>query len=520
MKAPVFLLTAFAALVASTPASAGPLALHPLFSDHAVLQQELPAPVWGTADPNTEVTVTFAGQTKTTRATATGDWILVLDPLVANATPQSLTASAAETTLTLEDVLVGEVWVGSGQSNMAMSVDRTFAKEETAAAAEKGEYKGVRLFKVPVEGSDARMSSVEAEWQTPSAATVARFSATAFFFAAQLAKDRNVPVGIIQSANGGTNAFSWINSQTVESDPAAEAVREAWSTSLRQHPTAMERYKVALAAWREKVAAAKKSGVAFKGRAPSEPLGPEHPKRPAGHYNAMVAPLQPYAIRGVIWYQGEANSRPPFNTGYRDLMFALVEDWRADWTTASAGLVERRDFPFYLVQLPGYAKGDPEGWPLIREQMLRFWQEGKNTGMVVAIDKGEPDDIHPRDKKPVGERLARFARANAYGENIVFSGPIYKDIRIEGDKAIVTFDHAGGGLTALDGKALAHFEVAGADARYVPATATVEGTTLVVKSDDVREPRAVRYAWSAYPEGANFGNTDGLPASPFRSDSW
>jgi len=520
MKASVFLLTALASLVALPPVSARPLALHPLFSDHAVLQQEFPVPVWGTADANAEVTVTFAGQKKSVRAAASGEWIVVLDPLVASATPQSLVASAGDETLNVENILVGEVWVGSGQSNMAMSVDRTFAAEETAAAATAGDYEGVRLFKVPVEGADSRLTSVEAEWQTPSADNVARFSATAFFFAAQLAKDRSVPVGIIQTANGGTNAFSWINSETLESDPAAEAVRETWSTALQQHPAAMECYKVALAAWREKVATAKKLGQPVAGRAPTEALGPDHPKRPAGHYNAMVAPLQPFAIRGVIWYQGEANSRVPFNTGYRDLMFALVEDWRADWATASAGLVERRDFPFYLVQLPGYAKGDPEDWPIIREQMLRFWQEGKNTGMVVAIDKGEPDDIHPRDKKPVGERLARFARADAYGENIVFSGPIYKAVRIEGDKAVVTFDQVGGGLTALDGKALSHFEVAGADARYLPATAAVEGTTVVVKSDEVKEPRAVRYAWSAYPEGANFGNAEGLPASPFRSDSW
>jgi len=523
MKASVFLLTALtalAALVALPSVSARPLVLHPLFSDHAVLQQELPVPVWGTADANAEVTVTFSGQKKSVRAAASGEWIVVLDPLVASATPQSLVASAGDETLNVENILVGEVWVGSGQSNMAMSVDRTFAAEEAAAAAARGEYKGVRLFKVPVEGSDSRMNSVEAEWLTPSADNVARFSATAFFFAAQLAKDRSVPVGIIQTANGGTNAFSWINSETLESDPAAEAVRETWSMAQQRHPAAMEKYKVALAAWREKVAAAKKLGQPVAGRAPTEPLGPDHPKRPAGHYNAMIAPLQPFAIRGVIWYQGEANSRAPFHTGYRDLMFALVEDWRADWAAASAGLIERRDFPFYLVQLPGYAQGDPEGWPLIREQMLRFWQEGKNTGMVVAIDKGESDDIHPRDKKPVGERLARFARANAYGENIVFSGPIYKAVRIEGDTAIVTFDQIGSGLTALDGKALSHFEVAGADARYLPATATIAGETLVVHTPEIKEPRAVRYAWSAFPEGANLGNSEGLPASPFRSDSW
>jgi sialate O-acetylesterase len=500
------------------------LELNPLFSDNAVLQQEMPVPVWGTAQVGEEIKVVFAGQEKSTKAGSDGSWMVVLDPLVASAKPAELVVSSGSTSITSKGILIGEVWIGSGQSNMGLTVERAFQAEATAKAADNGEYAGVRLFKVPVEGSDIPMKAVEAVWDLPSAATVSRFSATAFFFAAQLAKDRSVPVGIIQSANGGTNAFSWVNSATLESDPAAETIRGYWSAALQSYPAAMERYKATLAKWRANAAEAKKAGTVLEEKAPKEPIGPDHVKRPGGHYNAMIAPLQPLAMRGVIWYQGEANSRAPFNVGYRDLMFALVEDWREDWAAeAAAGGAEtigRSDFPFYLVQLPNFGGGDPEGWPIIREQMLKFWQEGENTGMVVAIDKGEAGDIHPRDKQPIGERLARFARANAYGENIVYSGPIFESLRIEGDEAIVSFTQNGSGLSSLDGKPLTHFEVAGADGKYVPAKASIAGETVVVKADGITAPRAVRYAWSANPEGINFGNKEGLPASPFRTDSW
>lgn len=507
-------------LLALSATSLSALDLNPLFTDHAVLQQELPVPVWGTAKPGEKVTVTFGDQEKSAEADADGKWMVVLDPLTASADPAKLTAKAGDESATISDILVGEVWVGSGQSNMGLTVSRSITAEETVEAASKGEFKNLRLFKVPVKGEDDRQSTVNAKWALPTPETVPGFSAAAFYFGAKLAKDRNVPVGMIQSANGGTNAFSWINNDTRDSDPVAETIRTYWAETVKNHPKAMKAYEVALAKWKEKAAAAKKAKEKFDQRAPREPLGPTHVKRPSGHYNAMVAPLEPYAIRGVIWYQGEANSRMPFYPGYKDLMLALVEDWRADWATASNGNVERRDFPFYLVQLPNFAGGDAEGWPAIREQMLKFWQDGENTGMVVTIDKGDPKDIHPQDKKPVGERLAAFARANTYGEDIVFSGPIFDTIQIEGNKAVVSFRYTGSGLSSTDGKPLKYFEIAGADGKFVPATAEIDGDKLVVSSPAVAEPRAVRYAWVNNPEDPNFANKDGFPASPFRTDSW
>ncbi len=499
-------------------ATAQDLRLNPLFSEHAVLQQEMPVPVWGDAKAGTKVTVVFAGQEKSAISSKGGEWMVVLDSLTASMKPQVLSVKNGSESITIDDILVGEVWVASGQSNMAMSISRTLGAKEVSEKAEAKRYKRIRLFRAPVDGADTRMKTAETVWSLPTANAVSRFSATAFFFGNKLAEDRSVPVGLIQSANGGTNAFSWINSDTLTNNPFASVTRSYWSAVIRNHPAAMERYKTQLAAWQEKVKAAKEKGTKPKGRPPREPMGPDHAKRPSGHYNAMIAPLQPYAMRGVLWYQGEANSREPFYSGYKDLMLALAEGWRADWAEASGGKVERSDFPFYLVQLPNFAGGDAEGWPRIREQMLQFWQEGKNTGMVVSIDVGEARDIHPRNKLPVGERLASFARGNVYGENIIYSGPIYDSIRVDGNKAIVSFKHVGGGLVSSDGGDLRHFQIAGEKGGFVDAKAVIEDDTVILTSDKISEPKAVRYAWSNNPEEINFGNKEGFPASPFRTD--
>ncbi len=507
-------------LLATQPGLAAELEFHPLFSDHAILQQELPLPVWGWADPGTEVVVTFGNQSRTTTTDAKGRWLTVLDPLAASAEPASLTAKSPTQSVTVSDLLVGEVWVCSGQSNMAMSVSGSDGAEATIAEAETAQLKHVRLFRVPVDGADERRERVPATWTTCTPASVASFSAAGFYFGRALNAAREVPVGLIQSANGGTNAFSWINRDTLENDPVAEPTRRVWAETVARHPQAMAAYEKNLATWKVEVKAAKEAGQpAPGGRAPREPLGPDHVKRPAGHYHAMIAPLQPYAIRGALWYQGEANSRAPFAPQYRDLMLALVEDWRSDWAAAAPGL-ERRNFPFLLVQLPNFAGGHESGWPVIREQMLRFWQEGENTGMVVTIDVGDPADIHPRNKRPVGERLARFARAQVYGEDLVHSGPVFDSLTIEDGRARLRFRHVGGGLVSTDQQPLRHFAIAGAEGIFVKADAVIDGDTVVVSSHDVPDPRAVRYAWSNNPENVNFANQAGLPASPFRTDSW
>ena len=523
MKTPSFLATcAFAASSLLLPELRAELSLHPLFSDHGVLQQAQPVPVWGWADPGVEVTVSFGEQEKTTTVDSDGRWLALLDPLTIQEEGTTLLVESGDESIEITDLLVGEVWVCSGQSNMGMSVNRSLEGDfETATReAEAGKLKPLRLFKVPIAGEDERQDTVNARWQTCSPQSVAGFSATGFYFGRALQQARGVPVGLIQSANGGTNAYSWINGDTLENDPVAEATRTVWKATVAKHPAAQEHYTKALATWKEKVRAAKEEGKpAPSGRAPREPLGPNHVKRPAGHYRAMIAPLQPYAIKGAIWYQGEANSRPPFAPQYCELMLALVEDWRADWAAAAPGL-ERRDFPFFLVQLPNFAGGHEQGWPVIREQMLQFGQEGTHTGTVVTIDVGEANDIHPRDKRPVGERLARLARSQTYGEDLVSGGPVFESLTVEEDRAILRFDQVGDGLKSLDRKPLRHFTIAGEEGIFVAANAEIVDDTVVVHSPDVPHPRAVRYAWTNNPEKINFANQADLPASPFRTDSW
>ncbi|MEM8953073.1 MAG: sialate O-acetylesterase [Verrucomicrobiota bacterium] len=484
---------------------------NPLFGDHMVLQRGQVVPVWGTADAEEVVKVAFAGQELRTNADGEGKWMVKLKPMEANATGGELRIND----LVISDVLVGEVWVCSGQSNMAMPVRNTTDGDEAMVAAGEGAYPTLRLFKVPVDGADEPRGSVDAAWSKSDGETVGAFSATGFYFGRALNRDLGVPLGLIQSASGGTNANSWINSETYANEDVGAVSRERFEAAVVAYPAAKERFEAALAKWRADAKAAREAGNPVEGRAPREPIGPNHVKRPAGHYNAMIAPLQPYAIAGAVWYQGEGNSRVPFADGYRDLMLALIEDWREDWAAAGG---ESGDFPFYVVQLPNFANGDAWGWPVIREQMMKIWKDGENTGTVVTIDVGDATDIHPKNKVPVGERLAIFARGNAYNEGLVYSGPVLKRVKMEGPSAVLSFDHVGGGLKASDGEALRWFEIAGEDMEFVPATAKIKGKRIVVSADSVTTPEAVRYAWTNNPENPNFVNAEGLWASPFRTD--
>jgi len=503
--------------LASLPLRAAEPIPHALFTRGAVLQQELPVPVWGTGDAGTSVTVEFAGQKKTTQVKADGTWLVVLDAMPASAEPRDLVITGAQSRA-IPEILVGEVWVCSGQSNMAMLVTSSKDAAMVAEEAAAGKYRHIRLFRVPVAGADAPQSELKVAWMPADAKNSAAFTATGFYFGRALHAARNVPIGLIQSANGGTNAYSWIDSETFKNDPAAGPARTMYEGLVARFPKAQELYEKQLAEFKEKAAAAKAANQPFTERAPREPLGgPEHPKRPAGHYNAMIAPLQPFAMRGAIWYQGEANARTPYAEQYKDLMLALIEDWRGNWQT-KAGL-ERRDFPFLVVQLPNFANGDPWGWPVIREQMFKIWKEGKNTGVVSTLDVGEPTDIHPKDKRPIGERLATFARGSVYGEKIEYSGPVYASAMFGNGEAVITFDHVGSGLVSKDGAPLKYFEVAGANGAFFEGTATISGNTVTVKSPEVKEPAMVRYAWLNNPEGANLANKEGLLAFPFRTDT-
>jgi sialate O-acetylesterase len=466
------------ALLLASSAPRAEIALHPLFGDHMVLQQGITAPVWGTAAAGEEVTVSIAGQRKSARAGADGRWQVKLDPMKPGG-PHEMTIG----TVTLKNVMVGEVWVCSGQSNMEWPVRASKnAPEEIAAAA----FPQIRLFTVPKKPADTPQWDVAGTWKECSPESVPGFSAVGYFFGRELHKARNVPIGLIHTSWGGTAAELWTSRRVLEADPEFKPMIEQYEARMKAFAEASEKAKA-------------------EGKAPPKKPGPG----PAQLYNGMIAPLLPYAIAGALWYQGESNAGRAKQ--YQKLFPAMIRNWRDDWGQG--------DFPFLFVQLANYMKRKPEPaeshWAALREAQTLALSLPK-TGMAVIIDIGEEKDIHPRNKQDVGRRLALAARHVAYGEDLVYSGPMYDSMKVEGNKARISFKHAGGGLEARGGK-LAGFSIAGEDKVFAWAEARIEGDTVVVWSDKVEKPAAVRYGWADNPECTLY-NKEGLPAGPFRTD--
>jgi sialate O-acetylesterase len=618
------------------------VAPNPLLSDHAVLQQGVKVPVWGTADPGEAVTVEIAGQAVSTTAGADGKWLVRLAPMKAGG-PFTLKISG-KNEIVLRDILVGEVWVASGQSNMERQLGLRVGQqpiddwEKEAAAAS---YPRVRHFGVAQEKSLTRLDTVKGRWEVCTPDAVKDFTAVGYFFGRDLHRARRVPIGLIHSSWGGTPAEAWTSEvglrplpdfadtpaelETLIADPEAakrryEAQLEAWflpndpgsadgrswshpalDTDAWQSMTVPALWEDAgeadlngvvwfrktfdLPAGAAKAEAELQLGMVddidttwvngvkvgatvgynvprrypvprgvlkpgrnvvavrvldtgggggiwgeerlqlvFSGRAPVQPIvlsgvwqyriglrlkdGPWPPVGVTGDsstptilYNAMIAPLQPYAVRGVIWYQGESNVRR--EQQYRSLFPAMIADWRQAWG---------QDLPFLFVQIAPHRDMTPE----IRDAQLSAWQRTPKTAMVVTMDCGDANDIHPTHKQPVGARLALAARALAYGERLEYSGPVFDSMKVKGGKAALRFTHLGGGLVAKGGP-LRGFTIAGPDKVFHPARGEIRGKTVVVTSDQVPEPVAVRYGWANVPEG-NLFNRAGLPASPFRTD--
>ncbi|HSI14395.1 MAG TPA: sialate O-acetylesterase [Chthoniobacter sp.] len=471
-----------------------------LFSDHAILQRGMPLPVWGTADPNEDVTVTLADQTQTTKAGADGKWKVVLKPLKE---AESLTLTVKGTnTLTVNDVAVGEVWVNSGQSNMSFPLRNDASAEASAAASADPQ---LRFFTVGANASDTPLETVPGKWASASPTTSPLFSAVGYYFARELRKALKVPVGMLSSSVGGTPAEAWTSHEALASNPELKAIFEAQETAIKTWPQAVENYQKnepkLIEAWQARAEKAKVANQPI----PRKPVSPEDPtknkRRPSGLYNAMIAPLQPYAIRGAIWYQGEANSQR--GRQYRTLFPAMITDWRKAWGEG--------DFPFFFVQIAPHQAQLPE----LREAQLLTSQNLPHTGMAVITDYGEATNIHPKHKEPVGTRLSLAARALTYGEKIEYSGPTFDSLKIDGGKALLKFQHAAG-LTAKDGE-LKGFTIAGEDKNFVPAKAEIKGDTVTISAEQVSKPTAVRYGWANIPDG-NLYNEAGLPASPFRTD--
>ena len=489
-------LTAFA--VSAIPLRAD-VTLPALLADHMVIQRGLPVHVWGMAAPHEAVSVAFRGETKSATTDNDGRWSVFLSPGEAGG-PFELTIKATNT-IVLNDVLVGDVWVASGQSNMEFAMTSLVNSEPEIAAAQ---FPKVRIFIVKHKPADYPLENVESKgWAACTPETVADSSAVAYFFARNIQQKLGVPIGLIETFWGGTAAESWTSLHGLSADASlmpvfserAKTLAEESTTRLRQEKEERE-YQVA-------VAQAKADGKPI-------PWRQWHPDfaawAPAALYNGMIAPLTPFAIRGVIWYQGEANSgeRAPL---YARLFQTMIRDWRNSWGEG--------DFPFLFVQIANWNTA-PEGlWPDVRNAQRQALAL-KNTGMAVTIDIGDPEDIHPKDKQDVGLRLALAARAITYGEKVEWSGPLYRQVTQEDHALRVWFDHASGvAAKGVAGALLTGFEVAGADGKYSLADAKIDGASVIVSSAAVPNPVSVRYGWAANPN-CNLVNKEGLPASPFQ----
>jgi sialate O-acetylesterase len=503
LTASCFISALFLALLAPLSAE---VSLPSVIGDHMVVQQDMRAPIWGWAEPGEKVSVTFQGETIRDKADEDGNWAVKLKKQDAGG-PFTLTVEGEENTLKIEDVLVGEVWVCSGQSNMQWPVTASRdAKKEIAAA----NYPELRLFQVERTVSDKPRRDCKGAWVRCSPETVPDFSAAGYFFGRELHTELGQPVGMIHTSWGGTPAESWTTKETLAAD--FKPIADRWEHVLKVYPRAKQKYDEALAVWQEEKKAAAKEGKKFTKQRPHGPQGPGHPWTPAGLYNAMIAPLIPYGIQGAIWYQGESNANRAYQ--YRELFPAMISDWRESWGQGA--------FPFYFVQLANFRERDEtpveSEWAELREAQL-MTLDLKNTGMAVAIDIGEADDIHPKNKQDAGKRLALNALAKVYDQDVEYTGPVFEKMKVEDGRVILTFSHAGDGLAAKGGE-LSGFAVAGEDRKFVWADGEIAGAdTVVLKAEGVAEPVAVRYGWANNPECTLY-NSAGLPASPFRTDDW
>ena len=512
-----------AALVIGVSVAQADVRLPKVFSDHMVLQRDISAPVWGWADPGETITVKVADQTVTATADQAGKWQVKLAPLKAGG-PYELVV-AGKTTNTVKDVLVGDVWICAGQSNMEFGLGSSDNGRETVAAATNDHIRllNVKPPNAPVPGED-----IPNGWSVCSPLSVGGFSAVGYFFGRRVEKETGVPIGLIGNAWGGTPIEPWTNMEGTKSVPELAPMCQDQEKKVADYRRQLAASIDPVTKWAEQARAA----VAKGEQIPIPPLSlwPVHPVSAQNAltsiYNGRVAPLVPFGIKGALWYQGEANGGE--GESFYNKMQALIGGWRQVWGEG--------DFPFYFVQLANWQAANEipaggDGWANLRMAQLKSLKIPR-TGMAVVIDIGDAADIHPKNKEDVGDRLAFWALRNDYGQtNRVCSGPLYKAMTIEGDKIRVSFDYADHGL--IVGKKAGHgpavenqegklqrFAVAGEDKKWFWADATIDGSTVLVSCPAVPAPVAVRYAFSMNPAGCNLYNTEGLPASPFRTDGW
>ncbi len=465
-----------------------------------VLQQNTKAALWGWADAGEKITITTSWNNKTVNVTAdaNGKWLTYVTTSKAGG-PYNIQFKGSNQ-IVVDNVLLGEVWLAPGQSNMEFFVGKMRSASYTGVInyeqeIKKANYPNIRQIDVANKNADEPQQDFKGNWKVCSPQTVDTFSAVAYYFAREIHKATGYPVGIINSTWGGTAVESWMKKEVLENDSNFQRLINSYDEQVRKYPETLKDFETANTQW-------KQDNIKNK---PTPPVKPNPNKSPFRLYNAMIAPLVPYTLKGIIWYQGENNASRAYQ--YRRLFPAMIASWRSDF--------KNDKLPFYFVQISPHRSQNPE----IREAQLLTYRAVPNTGMAVTTDNGDSLDIHPRNKKLVGERLSLWALHNEYGKKNVYSGPLYKSMKVDGNKIRIRFDFVDEGLIAKDGQPLNEFTIAGEDQNFVPAKATIEGDEVVVWGEQVSKPASVRFAWRNVPK-PNLYNKAGLPASPFRTDNW
>lgn len=501
--------------------SAADITLPSVIGENMVLQRDMKVPVWGWADPGEDITVTIEEQRLTTKAGSDGEWMVKLGSMEAGG-PFEITFEG-KNIIKLSNVMVGDVWICSGQSNMEMMVHHC---NDVVKEVAKAFYPKIRLFSIKNDLSPEPLKDCEASWEVCRPSTVGDFSATGYYFGREIMRELDVPVGLIHSSWGGTPVEVWLSGEAQKYSPEFRSLCDHWNPALKGKSFEVLNYYRKMGEWIEDLYYALHAKnfeppyteIFDLYNAPqiippesSIALGP-FPSMPSWVNNAMIAPVVPYAIKGAIWYQGESNAERAYQ--YRELFPALIKDWRRIWGQG--------DFPFLFVQLANYLETDLQplecAWAELREAQLMTLTI-PNTAMAVTIDIGEADDIHPWNKQDVGKRLALGALKVAYKKGMVHSGPLYDSMTVKNGEIYLRFTEIGSGLFVKNGNSLKGFAIAGEDKIFVWADAKIVGDEILVWSNDVPDPVAVRYAWANNPV-CNLYNNEGLPASPFRTDDW
>lgn len=485
----------------------GTIWLPSIISDNMVLQSQTNAPIWGKAAPNSTIAIVCSWDKKNTitvKSDQNGKWTANIK------TPKdgakgTIAITCGKETRNITNVLVGQVWLCSGQSNMAWTAQQLGLAQ--TKDFKKVKYPKIRLFSVKKTTAKEPQEDCFGQWVECDSETASQFSAVGYYFGTELLRKTGKPIGLIDSSFGGTPAQAWTSRKTLESNTLLSEYLKIDADNEANREKYEKEYNQTLKEWKAQVMKAVAAGKPAE-RKPQPPIQLREHYKCAGLYNAMIAPLIPFAIKGTIWYQGESNADNA--AGYRTLFPAMITDWRTNFNQG--------DFPFYFVQLAGYAKAAGD-WPLVREAQTMALAL-PNTGMAAAIDIGEPNNIHPKNKSAVGKRLALWALAKDYGRrNLVCSGPVYKGMQIEGNKIRISFNYANGGLKlAPKAKNLKGFSIAANDKNFIAAQAKIEKDGVIVWSEKIKQPAAVRYGWANWSDG-NLYNKQNLPAVPFRTDN-